>query len=102
MPYFIFRGYDDPERSAEIRARVRPGHRAYIREPHYGVRAIAGGMVVTDDSDRAHGTMLILQAPDRTAAMRYLEGDPYWEAGLFARFEVDRWDWGLGTPQATE
>ena len=46
--------------------------------------------------------MLILQAPDRTAAMRYLEGDPYWEAGLFARFEVDRWDWGLGTPQATE
>lgn len=74
----------------------------YIREPHYGVRAIAGGMVVTDDSDRAHGTMLILQAPDRTAAMRYLEGDPYWEAGLFARFEVDRWDWGLGKPQATE
>lgn len=98
MPYFIFRGYDVPETSAQIRAAVRPDHRGYIREKHHGVRAVAGGMVVTDGGDETTGTMLILDAPDRAAAMRYLEGDPYHGAGLFARIELDRWDWGLGPP----
>ncbi|WP_179505500.1 MULTISPECIES: YciI family protein [unclassified Sphingomonas] len=98
MPYFIFRAYDEPATSAEIRARVRPAHRDYIRQEHHGVRAVAGGMVVDDRGEAANGTMLVLEAPDRGAVLRYLEGDPYWHAGLFARFEVDRWEWGLGTP----
>ena len=98
MPYFIFRGYDAPAIAAEIRARVRPDHRAYIREVHHGVRAVAGGMVVTDHAEGVTGTMLILEGPDRAVIMRYLAGDPYWDAGLFARYEVDRWDWGLGPP----
>jgi hypothetical protein len=55
-------------------------------------------MVVTDLGDAATGTLLILDGPDRAAVMRYLEGDPYWSAGVFARYEVDRWEWGLGTP----
>ena len=97
--YFIFRGYDACETSAEIRQRVRPDHRAYLRQTHHGVRVVAGGMVVTDANDDATGTLLILQAPDRAAAMRYLEGDPYWDAGLFARYELDRWAWGLGAPE---
>lgn len=98
MPYFIFRGYDDPANSAQIRAAVRPDHRDYIREMHHGVRAVAGGMVVNDDGDQPTGTLLILDAPNREAAVRYLEGDPYHNAGLFARIEVNRWDWGLGPP----
>jgi uncharacterized protein YciI len=100
MPYFIFRGYDVPETSAQIRASVRPAHRAYIRKVHHGVRAVAGGIVVTDCGEGVTGTMLILDAPDRAAAMAYLRGDPYHDAGLFARIEVDRWDWGLAPPPA--
>lgn len=98
MPFFIFRGYDVPETSVQIRAAVRPEHRAYIRETHHGVRAVAGGMAVTDSGDETTGTLLILDAPDREAAMCYLAGDPYHAAGLFARIEIDRWDWGLGAP----
>lgn len=98
MPYFIFRGYDVPETSAQIRAAIRPDHRLYIRETHHGVSAVAGGMVVNESGDNATGTLLILDAPDREAALRYLEGDPYHGAELFARFELDRWDWGLGAP----
>lgn len=98
MPYFIFRGYDDPSTSATIRADVRPVHRVYLRQVHHGVRVVAGGMVVADAGDDATGTMLILEGADRAAVMRYLEADPYWRAGLFARYEVDRWAWGLGTP----
>lgn len=98
MPYFIFRGFDVPETSARIRSEVRPAHRDYIRATHHGVRAVAGGMVVDDSGTDTTGTMLILDAPDRASVMRYLEGDPYHGAGLFARVEVDRWDWGLGPP----
>ena len=97
-PYFIFRGRDAPLTAAEIRTRVRPEHRAYIREMRHGVRVVAGGMVITDADDAVTGTLLILQGPDRAAVMRYLEGDPYWHAGLFARYELDRWAWGLGAP----
>ena len=100
--YFSFRGYDVPETSAAIRIRVRPEHRAYIREARHGVRVVAGGMVVTDDADDVTGTLLILQGPDRAAVTRYLEGDPYWAAGLFARYELDRWAWGLGAPAEEE
>ncbi|KUR79544.1 YciI family protein [Novosphingobium sp. FSW06-99] len=96
--YFIFRGYDVPETSAAIRTRIRPEHRAYIREARHGVRVAAGGMVVTDADDHVTGTLLILHGPDRAAVMRYLGGDPYWAAGLFARYELDRWTWGLGAP----
>lgn len=88
-----------PETSAQIRADVRPQHRVYIRETHHGVRAVAGGMVVSDSGGEVTGTMLILDAPDRAAVMSYLRGDPYHDAGLFSRIEVDRWDWGLGPPQ---
>lgn len=98
MSYFIFRGYDNPELSADVRASVRPSHRAYIREMHHGVRAVAGGAALTDEGGKMTGTMLVLSAPDRAAVMRFLEGDPYWNAHLFARYEVDRWDWGLGAP----
>ena len=98
MPYFIFRGYDAETGAAAIRGRVRGAHRAYIRETHHSVQAVAGGMVVTDDATKTTGTMLVLRAPDRAAVLRFLEGDPYWNAGLFARWEIDRWAWGLGEP----
>lgn len=101
MPYFIFRGYDAPSGSVAIRKQVRDEHRIYIRETHHAVRSVAGGMVVTDDADSTTGTMLVLHAPDRAAVMRFLEGDPYWKAGLFARWELDRWSWGLGRPENT-
>ena len=98
MPYFIFRGYDDPSVSHAIRERDRPDHRLYIREKHFGVSTVAGGMVVTDEGDETTGTMLVLSGPSRAAVLQYLAGDPYAKAGLFARWEVDRWDWKLGQP----
>ncbi|MDR3512725.1 MAG: YciI family protein [Caulobacteraceae bacterium] len=97
VTYFAFRGYDGP-RSSELRSRVREQHRAYIREERYGCRVIAGGAIVDDDGRRMTGTLLILEAPDRAAALRFLAGDPYACEGLFERTELDRWQWGLGQP----
>ncbi|MFV3077311.1 YciI family protein [Niveispirillum fermenti] len=97
MPYFAFRGYDAPGSDA-IRQRERPAHRTYLVTEKFGVHAVAGGMLVSDHGDRTIGSMVILQAPDRAALLRFLEDEPFMAAGLFERVEIERWDWGLGAP----
>lgn len=95
MAFFVFRGVDGPN-SAAIRARVRDAHRAYIRVSAFGCRVVAGGPLVDDNGEVMFGTLLVLEAPDRDTAERFLRGDPYAEAQLFIRTELDRWNWGLG------
>jgi uncharacterized protein YciI len=97
MAYFVFRGYDAPDK-AETRQHVRPAHREYIQGEHHGVRVVAGGMLVSDDNDRTIGSMLVMDAADRAAVATFVEGDPYSRARLFERIEIERWDWGLGLP----
>ncbi|WP_081486319.1 YciI family protein [Nitrospirillum viridazoti] len=97
MPYFAFRGYDAVGSDA-IRQRERPAHRAYLTTEKFGVRAVAGGMLVSDDGERTIGSLVILQAPDRASLMRFLEDEPFTASGLFERVEIERWDWGLGVP----
>jgi len=95
MPFFIFRGADGPD-GGPIRAEIREAHRAYIRTATQNCRVVAGGPLVNDAGDEMFGTLLVLEASDRKAAQQYLQGDPYAEAQLFARTELDRWQWGLG------
>jgi hypothetical protein len=95
VPFFIFRGTDRPDRAA-TRAEIREAHRAYIRKPTPDCRVVAGGPLVDDEGDAMFGTLLVLEATDRNAALRFLQDDPYARAQLFARTELDRWQWGLG------
>ena len=97
MPYFVFRGFDGSN-GQEIRGRVRPAHRAYIRQEIEGCRAVAGGVLVDDAGERMIGTLLVLDARDRSSAERFLAGDPYAAEGLFERTELVRWEWALGQP----
>jgi len=93
MPYFMFRGYDQPN-AAAIRTATRAAHRDYIRLPQPG----CFGPLTEDSGAPMIGTLLILNADDRDSAVRYLAGDPYAKAGLFERTELVRWEWGLGAP----
>lgn len=99
MPYFVFRGSDRPGTEA-LRQSIREEHRAYIRQERYGCRVVAGGPLVADEGAPMFGTLLVLEAPDRTSALRYLADDPYCQASLFAETELHRWQWGLGQPSA--
>jgi len=96
--YFAFRGIDKPG-SYALRLRLRPLHRAYIRTARPDCRVVAGGPLVQDDGQDMIGTLLILEAGDRAAAERFLSEDPYMQAELFARTELQRWAWGLGEPR---
>ncbi len=95
MPYFIFRGTDAPGMSS-IRSEIREAHRSYIRIASPDCRVVAGGPLVNDAGDTMFGTLLVLEATDRDAAMHFLKDDPYAKAKLFMRTELDRWQWGLG------
>jgi uncharacterized protein YciI len=97
--YFVFRGSDRPG-AGELRARVRDEHRRYIRSPRVDCRVVAGGPLMEDDGNRMIGTLLVLEAANRAAAMSFLNHDPYMREGLFASIELQRWNWGLGEPRA--
>ena len=101
MPYFVFYGSDGPDGDA-IRAATREAHRAYIRIDQPGCRMAAAGVLVEDDGERMDGTLLVFEADDRAAVERFMAGDPYTAANLFARSEIRRWNWVLGAPPATD
>ncbi len=61
-----------------------------------GCRVVAGGPLVDDQGTAMFGTLLVLEAADRSAAEQFLRGDPYSKAKLFASTALDRWNWGLG------
>ena len=97
MPYFVFHGLDRPG-VEEARTRLREAHRAYIRAPQPGCRTVAGGPLLDDAGERMVGTVLVFEATDREAVLRFLAADPYASVSLFESTRVHRWHWGLGEP----
>lgn len=101
MPYFVFCAHDKPG-MGEARARIRERHRAHIRIVQDGCRCVAGGPLMDEDGTRMSGTLLIFEARDREAVERFMASDPYMGEDIFARFDIWRWNWGLGQPQQEE
>lgn len=97
MPYFVYRCYDLPG-MGEVRERTRPAHREHLRSGAFGVDVLAGGRLMDDAGTGVIGTMIIVHAEDRPQVARFLKADPYAQRGIFARTEIERWDWGLGLP----
>lgn len=99
MPYFVYRCYDAPG-MGDVRDRTRPAHREHLRNVAMGVEVLAGGRLMSDDGARVIGTMIVVRADNRAQVARFMEADPYAEAGIFGRTEIERWDWGIGSPAA--
>lgn len=99
MPYFVYRCYDAPG-MGDVRERTRPAHREHLRDVTMGVEVLAGGRLMSDDGTRVIGTMIVVRADNRADVARFMEADPYAQAGIFGRTEIERWDWGIGAPAA--
>jgi uncharacterized protein len=85
----------------EIRNRIRPLHRRYLREvTQHGVFVRLGGPTLEPQCEAMNGTLLIVEAEDIGDVERFVCNDPYAQAGLFERVEVRPWDWSLGNPDA--
>lgn len=84
----------------EVRERVRPSHRTYLRSAaQHGVFVRLGGPTLEPLCNVMNGTLLVVEADDINAVMQFVGNDPYMKEGLFARVEVRPWDWSLGNPE---
>jgi uncharacterized protein YciI len=97
--YFAVFATDKPD-MREVRERVRPSHRAYLRSAYqHGVFVRLGGPTLAPSCNAMNGTLLVIEADDIDAVMRFVAEDPYMKEGLFSRVEVRPWNWSLGNPE---
>jgi uncharacterized protein len=97
--YFAVFATDKPQ-MRDVRERVRPSHRAYLRSaPSQGVFVRLGGPTLAPHCDAMNGTLLVVEADGIGDVMTFIGNDPYMQAGLFERVEVRPWDWSLGNPE---
>ncbi|WP_412527220.1 YciI family protein [Burkholderia lata] len=84
----------------DVRDRVRPIHRTYLRSAdQHGVVVRLGGPTLDPHGDGMNGTLLVVEADDIQAVMQFIGNDPYVKEGLFSHVEVRPWDWSLGNPE---
>jgi uncharacterized protein YciI len=96
MLYIIYQ-QDRPD-GATIRAAQREAHFAYLEE-HKDILVLGGAMLAEDGKTRT-GSVLIINVPDRAAADRFSENEPFRKAGLFRSVTVSRMRRGQWNPAA--
>jgi uncharacterized protein YciI len=97
--YFAVFATDKPG-MREVRERVRPVHRTWLRgDSHRGVFVRLGGPTLAPQCDAMNGTLLVVEADRIDDVMDFVSRDPYTQAGLFERIEIRPWDWSLGNPE---
>ena len=77
---FVIHMVDRPG-SADLRSDVADAHREFVGG-HLDAMYL-GGPLLADDGTTAIGSLIIMDFPDRVAAVEFIAGEPYNSAGLF-------------------
>ena len=89
---------DDKPSSLELRLKVRPDHVVFL----HGLGSVvkfAGPF--TDDAGSPVGSLVVIDAENRSAAEAIAAQDPYAKAGLFQSVAIRPWKWTLKNPEAS-
>lgn len=92
MSLFVLFCVDKPQ-SLALRMATREAHLAYAGGFRDQIKL--GGPLLDAAGDMA-GSLIILDAPDRAAAEAFSAGDPYTQAGLWARVDITAFKASLG------
>jgi len=88
--------------AAELRQRLRPEHKAYLAE--VAERIAFAGPLLADDGQTMVGSLLVIDFPDRDAALAWLRDEPFTRAGVYSSTQVhafqNRWPQKTGFPEA--
>jgi hypothetical protein len=87
----------DKPGSVDLRMRVRPDHLVFLESLGCAVK---GAGPFTDDAGSPTGSLILVEAESRAAAVALAANDPYATAGLFASVEVRPWKWVIKNPEA--
>ena len=85
--YFAIICFDKPG-MGELREKTRPAHSAYLKA--HTEQMHIGGPFESDEGGIV-GTLLIVDAEDRAAALAFTESEPFHKAGVFESVVVRRW-----------
>jgi uncharacterized protein YciI len=86
MPLYVISCIDKPN-SLALRMATRPAHLAYAHSEGLPATVKLGGPYLDEKGDMA-GSLIIVEAPDLTAAEKFSQNDPYRCAGLFQSVEI--------------
>ena len=92
MALFVLTCIDKPN-VLEIRTATRETHIAYLKG--FADSLLLAGPFL-DDAGEMCGSLLIFEAPDKAAVQAFSDGDPYAQAGIFARVEIRGFRPGMG------
>lgn len=87
--YFLMRCHHHPGKDAE-RDTARPRHREWVRSGGDGLAVVLIGSAMIGEDGTSVGNFGILQADNAVAAQAFAKGDPFFEAGIVARVEIER------------
>lgn len=80
MLYFVY--CQDAPGKSNVRRAERDSHLHYMAK--YDQHIILGGPTLDQEDDKADGTALVLNFQNIDAVHTFLDGDPFFKAGLFA------------------
>ena len=92
MPLFLFIGHDHSPHSMALRNAVRAEHRSYVLDNDASIRS-AGAML--DIQGNQCGTLIVFEAPDTAQVWAWVEQEPFYRKGVYARAEVVEWHLAL-------
>jgi uncharacterized protein YciI len=97
---FAFHLVDRPG-AAEVRARVRPEHKAWLAL--VADRIAFAGPLLADDGQTMLGSLLVIDFAGRDAALAWQRDEPFTRAGLYAGSRLDAfrnlWPQKVGFPE---
>jgi len=76
----------DRSGTAELRAQMRPEHKSYLAQ--VAERIAFAGPLLADDGTTMIGGLLVIDFPDRQAAVQWQAQEPFTRAGLYATVSV--------------
>ncbi len=98
MLYIIYQIDRSDGQAADIRARTRDAHLAYL-DQHEDI-LVLGGALLADHGDARLGSVLIINVPSRADADRFSANEPFRKAGLFQSVSITRMRRGQWNPAA--
>jgi len=81
---FMIQCFDKPA-SLALRMATRERHLAHVDAS--GMNILIAGPMLSED-DQPIGSLFLIEAESREAARRFVDSDPYVEAGLFERIDI--------------
>jgi len=86
----------DKVNSLDLRQKSRPDHLKFLESLGSSLKA-AGPF--TDDEGNPTGSLVIIEAPNRSAIAEIAARDPYVIAGLFSSVDIKPWKWLIKNPE---